>query len=296
MVSLNLHNIEFFAACGVPGDLTFDLNEVIDLSWASLSLAPISEETLLAAYKESFLTHNENTYLHNWPLIPYRIFGTIMPKYRNKPPLKYNLNDTQIVMALCFKATGTNLSLPNRPYMPFSASSFKQLFEGLRYVSLQLLPVALTQSRYVVGHNLSHIQFGGCKYYHPALRVLSPPLWISGCSYNESIKQPEGSLNNTITSTATRSQAASEQQGTVNCSTTIQSVATNNMGAALMSYHQHPQQQHQLQQYYAVTTQQQPQAPPNYMINVSSSLAQPSFTFTSSNFMPVSHNNFTLTS
>ncbi|KAM7348594.1 uncharacterized protein ACRADG_007868 [Cochliomyia hominivorax] len=302
MVTHTLHNVEFVAACGVPGDLTFDLNEIIDLSWAAMSLASISEETLLTAYKESFLTHSDSTYLQNWPLIPYRIFGTIMPKYRNKTPLKYNLNDTQIVMALCFKTSGTNVCLPNRPFMPFPVSSFKQLFEGLRYVSLQLLPVALTQSRYVVGHNLSHIQFGGCKYYHPAQRILSPPLWLTGCSYNESVKQPEVSLNASSNTTSIRSQASTEQQhASVNYPLTLPSISTNNVGG-FMQYHQVPQQQqqqqqHQVQQYFAVTPQQQtPQTQSTFINNMPTSLPPVSFTLTPAQFVPVSHNNYTLTS
>lgn len=186
------------AACGVPNDIYFDLNEIIDLSWAVTSLTYTSEESLLKAYKESFRTHDDSTYLKNWPLVPHRLFGTIMPKYRNKPPLRYNLNDTQIVLALCFKVTGTNSTLATRPYLAFPACGFKQVFEGLRYVSLKLLPVALTQSRFVVSHILSHVQFGGSQYYHPAQRIMLPPLWISGCSYAESIKQPQTYLNATV--------------------------------------------------------------------------------------------------
>ncbi|XP_023305609.2 uncharacterized protein LOC111687403 [Lucilia cuprina] len=298
MVSLNLHNVEFVAACGVPSELNFDLTEILDLSWAAISLAPISEDTLLNAYKESFLTHSDCTYLQNWPLIQHRIFGTIMPKYRNKPPLKYNLNDTQIVMALCFKATGTNVSLPTRPYVPFAACAFKQIFEGLRYVSLQLLPVALTQSRSVVSHNLSHIQFGGCKYYHPAQRILSPPLWLTGCSYNESIKQPEVCFNATMVPTPATTQVSEHQSKfQSNYHTTVPAVTTNNV-ACLMQYHQAPQHipQHQ-QQYFAVTSQhqqqQQVQTQPSYFTNMPASIA-PSFTLAPGQFMSIPQNNFGL--
>lgn len=190
MIMFNPFSPDFVAASGVPHDFHFDLNELIDLSSAVISLSYCSDEVLLAAYKESFRTQNDCTYLRNWPLIGHRIFATIMPKYRNKPPLKYNLNDTQIVMALCFTATGTNAALPNRQYIGFRVCNFDQGYEGLRYVSLNLLPVALTQSRFAVSHVLNHVLYGGTQYYHPSQRIMMPPLWITGCSYAESIKQP----------------------------------------------------------------------------------------------------------
>lgn len=199
MITLTQHSVDFMAAYGVPSEFYFDLNELIDLSSAVASLGYATEESLLMAYKESFRTRNESTYLTHWPLMGHRIFGTIQPKYRNKPPLKYNLNDTQIVLALCFKESGTNGVLPSRPYMAFRACSFDQGYEGLRYVSLKLLPVALTQSRFGLSHILSHVLFGGSHYYHPAQRVMLPPLWITGCSYADSVKQPQsiGPHNNT---------------------------------------------------------------------------------------------------
>ncbi|XP_013114747.2 uncharacterized protein LOC106092425 [Stomoxys calcitrans] len=188
MVTIKLNSVDFLASCGVPSELYFDLNELIDLCAAVVSLAHSNEESILAAYKESFFTRYDHTYLRNWPLIEHRIFGTIMPKYRNKDALKHNLNDTQIVLALCFKVSGTNAAV--RPYMPLRACNFDQGFEGLRYVDLKLLPMALTQSRFVVSHILNHVLFGGSHYYHPAQRIMVPPLWISGCSYAESVKQP----------------------------------------------------------------------------------------------------------
>ncbi|XP_061396897.1 uncharacterized protein LOC133332513 [Musca vetustissima] len=190
MIMFNPYSPDFMAACGVPPDFHFDLNELIDLSSAVISLSYLSENILLTAYKESFRCQSDCTYLQNWPLIGHRLFGTIMPKYRNKPPLKYNLNDTQIVMALCFKTTGTNAASPTtRQYTAFRVCSYDQGYEGLRYVTLKLLPVALTQSRFVVSHVLSHVLYGGTQYYHPSQRIMLPPLWITGCSYAESIKQ-----------------------------------------------------------------------------------------------------------
>ncbi|XP_075157419.1 uncharacterized protein LOC142230665 [Haematobia irritans] len=195
MVTITLNSIDFMASCGVPADFYFDLNELIDLCGAVVSLSYASEEAILTAYKESFLTQNNITYLNNWSLIDHRVFGTIMPKYRNKDPLKHNLNDTQIVLVLCFKASGTNTAI--RPFIPFQACNFDQGYEGLRYVILKLLPMALTQSRFVVSHVLSHVVFGGTHYYHPAQRIMHTPLWISGCSYAESIKQPNANKRNT---------------------------------------------------------------------------------------------------
>lgn len=243
MVSLNIHNVEFVAACNVPMHLNLDLSEIIDLSWAVISMAPISEATLLKVYKESFLTHSNFTYLQNWPLIAHRVFGTIMPKYRNKPPLKYNLNDTQIVLALCFTASGTNACLRDRPFMPFAVCSFKQIFEGLRYVALPLLPVPLTQSRSMVNHSLSHVQFGGTRYYHPAQRILSPPLSIAGCSYQESLKQPEVWFQPLDSSTQTPLKPSPKQKIKLNNMDAQQTVSTNAFStfqAAAQQNHQQP--------------------------------------------------------
>lgn len=168
----------------------FDLNEIIDLSLAIANLAAVEEDVLLQAYHESFRIPTTATYLPNLVVSGYRIFGTIFPKYRNKSPLKYNLNDTQIVLALCYLMTGTNTVLPSRPYFACPVSLFDNGYEGLRFISLKLLPIAVTQSRYLVHQALNHVQFSNLHNFHPAQRFKNRPLWITGCSYAKSLRQP----------------------------------------------------------------------------------------------------------
>ncbi|XP_053948398.1 uncharacterized protein LOC128856952 [Anastrepha ludens] len=190
IVTHDTQSVSFVASHQVPKYLCFDLNEMIDLSWAVATLAAINEETLLQAYQDSFQANTVATYLQNLVVSGHRVFGTIMPKYRNKPPLKHNLNDTQIVLALCYVATGTNTVLQSRPYLAYPVCIFDSGYEVLRFVSLKLLPIAVTQSRFFVQYVLNQVQFGNVQYFHPAQRFQCPPLRITGCSYAKSIKQP----------------------------------------------------------------------------------------------------------
>ncbi|XP_067635315.1 uncharacterized protein [Eurosta solidaginis] len=195
MVTHDEHSVGFIASFQIPHELSFDLNEIIDLSWAVATLSAINEDALLQSYHESFQVHTTATYLQNLVVAGHRIFGTIMPKYRNKPPLKHNLNDTQIVLALCYITTGTNGALPHRPYQAYPVSLFDTGYEGLRFVSLKLLPIAVTQSRFVVHYVLNHVQFGSLEYFHPSQRHHIPPIFISGCSYSKSLKNPKHQSN-----------------------------------------------------------------------------------------------------
>ncbi|XP_036318082.1 uncharacterized protein LOC118733024 [Rhagoletis pomonella] len=191
MVTHDAQSVGFIASFQVPKYLCFDLNELIDLSWAVATLAAVNEDDLLQAYHESFLVNTTATYLQNLVVSGHRVFGTVMPKYRNKAPLNHNLNDTQIVLALCYVTTGTNSALQTRPYLAYPASMFDSGYEGLRFVSLKLLPIAVTQSRFLVHHVLNHVQFGNVQYFHPEQRFQYPPLWITGCSYTKSLKHPK---------------------------------------------------------------------------------------------------------
>lgn len=190
IVTHDCQSVSFIASHQVPKNVHFDLNEIIDMSLAIANLAAIEEDVLLQAYHESFQMPTTATYLPNLVVSGYRIFGTIFPKYRNKPPLKHNLNDTQIVLALCYLMTGTNTVLPSRPYLAYPVSLFDNGYERLRFVSLKLLPIAVTQSRYLVHQALNHVQFGNVHNFHPAQRFTTRPLWITGCSYAKSLKQP----------------------------------------------------------------------------------------------------------
>ncbi|XP_054087535.1 uncharacterized protein LOC105217696 isoform X2 [Zeugodacus cucurbitae] len=190
IVTHDSQSVNFIASHQVPNYMHFDLNEIIDLSLAIANLAAIDEDLLLQAYHESFQIPSTATYLPNLVVSGYRIFGTIAPKYRNKPPLKYNLNDTQIVLALCYLMTGTNATLPSRPYCAYPVCLFDNGYEKLRFISLKLLPIAVTQSRYLVNQSLNHVQFNNMHNIQPTQRFKKRPLWITGCSYAKSIKQP----------------------------------------------------------------------------------------------------------
>lgn len=186
MIHENL--VKITPANGAPLDFMFDYNEICDIKWAANYLSLVAEETLLYAYQQSFGGNSVCTYLQNWA-IGSRIFGTIMPKYRNKPPLNHNLNDTQIVLALCYASTGTNCSVPGRQHFCFTLRQFYYGYQHLPYTTLAMVPISFSQSRHATSHIIKHIQFGGTQYYHPDQRVMTPPLWISVCPYKISIKQ-----------------------------------------------------------------------------------------------------------
>ncbi|XP_055843460.1 uncharacterized protein LOC129910207 [Episyrphus balteatus] len=186
-VNPNPH-MAFIASHRVPKEFKLDLIEVIDLSWACAMLSKGTEKRLLQLYQQSFLVHDQFTFLTDF-IFTQRIFGTIMPKYRSKPPLKYNLNDSQIVLALCYQVTGSNCSFAGREYNPWELTALDCGHNGLPFMTMTLLPLSLTQSRFATPYVLHQVIFGGTSYYSPAQSIMAPPLWISGVSYSESLKQ-----------------------------------------------------------------------------------------------------------
>ncbi|XP_055912939.1 uncharacterized protein LOC129946692 [Eupeodes corollae] len=186
-VNPNPH-MTFIASHRIPKEFKLDLIEVIDLSWGCGMLAKATEKRLLQLYKQSFLVNEQFTFLSDF-IFTQRIFGTIMPKYRGKPPLKYNLNDSQIVLALCYQATGINCSFVGREYKPWELTGLDCGHNGLPFMSMTLLPLSLTQSRFASSFVLHQVIFGGTNYHSPSQCSMVPPLWISGTSYAESLKQ-----------------------------------------------------------------------------------------------------------
>lgn len=187
-------------ACDVPKEFMFDLKEIMEISWGIVTLSYINEKDLLNSYMETFRNGYMYGYLKNTSMATDRVFGTIMPKYRNKPPLKYHLNDTQVVLAYCFKSNGINRFPAERNYSPTSVSVYDAGYHGLGYMTLKLLPLSMTQVQANSTYPLNRVIFGGDAYYHPNQYVVVPQSMLSVCSFFESIRQPRirHSLNNEI--------------------------------------------------------------------------------------------------
>lgn len=181
--------IDFMGACGVPNEFLFDMKEIMQITSGIVSLSYISEANFLSLYMESF----RNGYMYgflNISLANDRVFGTIMPKYRNKPNLKYHINDTQVVLAYCFKSSGNNKFPSQQSYTPTSASVYDVGYRGLGYTALKLAPLYWVQAQSNSPHALSYVLFGGNGYNYPSQYVSVPQDWLTACSFFQSIRQP----------------------------------------------------------------------------------------------------------
>ncbi|XP_037935807.1 uncharacterized protein LOC119669848 [Teleopsis dalmanni] len=182
---MNKH-IKIFAAQNTAKDkhFEFDMNELTDLFWAVPILSYMHENILIKTYYQTF-DGTAKKYLPYANVFGYRIFGTIMPKYRNANPLGYGLNETQLIFALCHRTTATNYD-PEKPYTPTPQANFQSSDIFFKSVSFQLLPIDLREN--VTGFKLKYLLFGDTNYYHPEIKSLTDFGELNGFSYKQSIR------------------------------------------------------------------------------------------------------------
>ncbi|XP_037931843.1 uncharacterized protein LOC119666633 [Teleopsis dalmanni] len=178
--------LDFVATASEKNKYLIDYEEVCDIINAVSLLNTVNEDVLIKEYYSSFNSKIYGSYINNLCLYGMRSFGTIFPSYRNKELLKYNLNNTQIILALCFLRNGTNISTDIRPYKPIPLSIFKYAEQDILGNTIGLIPTSITENNY--NQILKYVKFGSKKFYNHDVRMLSPKPYIQGYSYKNHIR------------------------------------------------------------------------------------------------------------
>lgn len=136
----------FSAAFNIVVDFAMYLDELRDLAVFGDMISRMDEEVFVNIYKNALSKNINETFLE-LPVLNARFLTAIYPNFRNKPPLKYDLNNSQIILCLCQFPTKTNyLQVPFRPIL----YHLKEIFlirNDLQYRVLAMSPHNLTQSR-----------------------------------------------------------------------------------------------------------------------------------------------------
>lgn len=148
----------FLNACfNILVDFSMYLDELQILSIFGDFISKINEDDFINIYNRA-LTKPLNTTFMDLPAFNDRFLAAISPKIRNKDPLKYNLNNSQILMCLCNFSNGSNyLASPFRQNAYMLLRNIK-VRNDLQFAVLELSPHTLTQPRNS-GNILNAIRF-----------------------------------------------------------------------------------------------------------------------------------------
>jgi hypothetical protein len=125
-------------------------NEIADLSRMMSRLADYNTEELFTVYERKLSMLNAQEYLD--PIVNGRICGCLSPIYRNRPPLKYDLDNRCIVLILCDLPTGTNyiFDAEANEMQPMKMVLYAKRRSGVKSLSMQLFPRNFVQSNHAI--------------------------------------------------------------------------------------------------------------------------------------------------
>lgn len=163
------------------------INERFTIYWneiESLSIAVdnilICKNEIMEMYLRSLTTQQKFTYI-DMLLIENKTVGCIPPGYRCKSPLKYNLNNSQLILVLCDEFTRNNFE-SNEPMVPYDITKIENRtgikYEAIYHRELNLLPQHFAQGKHSM--QMSCVIYGlpvakqAPVEYRPA-REMTPP-------------------------------------------------------------------------------------------------------------------------
>lgn len=125
-------------------------DEIKSLSIAVNNILIVTKE-VTEYYNGLIETHQKFTYI-DMLLIENKTIGCIPPFYRMKPPLKYNLNNSQLILVLCDEFTRNNFELLDGPPKLYEITSIGNhsglKFESIFHRELNLLPQHFAQGKH----------------------------------------------------------------------------------------------------------------------------------------------------
>lgn len=178
----NLDFPNFFVANNLKMNEKFFINwtEIQSLSVAVDNIIICTKE-VMEMYQRSLTTQQKFTYI-DMLLIENKTIGCIPPFYRCKAPLKYNLNNSQLILVLCDEFTRNNFesSEPSRfVEIKQIANRPGQKYDSIFYRELNLLPQHFAQGKHQM--QMSCVVYGKplteqpTLEYRPAREMTPPP-------------------------------------------------------------------------------------------------------------------------
>lgn len=162
-------NIKFNRAIKIHWD------EIRDLSLMIGYLSTVLFTTICQDYVNLLRCGNEYNYIKQ-VRINNRILGCVDPKYRQMDPLKYKINDMQIIFALCNYYTKNNFTIipttrTTLYTLPISMMDYTD--QRLFYEKLILLPIPLISRKIVSDcEQLCVMEYGPVPSYDEFFRIL----------------------------------------------------------------------------------------------------------------------------
>ncbi|KAL5276894.1 hypothetical protein ACFFRR_002231 [Megaselia abdita] len=187
----NLSTGIFSAAFNIIVDFAMYLDEFRDLSIFGDIISKTDEEYFFSIYKKALSKNFNETFLE-MPMCNGRFLTAITPKFRNKPPLKHDLNNSEVILCLCNISTKTNYK-----QLPFRQSFYhlKDIFmvrNDFQYGVLSMTPHTLTQSK-THGYILDAVRFDCAETCNNSSNATSNLVmaWENVVPYSKSILQSE---------------------------------------------------------------------------------------------------------
>lgn len=163
------------------------INEKFHIYWNEIQSLSVAVDNILICTKEvmemyltSLTTQQKFTYI-DMLLIENKTIGCIPPGYRCKSPLKYNLNNSQLILVLCDEFTRNNFE-SNEPMIPYDITKIENRtgmkYESIYHRELNLLPQHFAQGKHSM--QMSCVIYGipvakqAPVEYRPA-REMTPP-------------------------------------------------------------------------------------------------------------------------
>ena len=150
----------FLKACNIQFDLNLYSTAVNDLCTASTFLLYFSREQLLSMYAIALSMPLTCSYL---PICEPKqnCFGCVPPQYRPHEPMKHNLDNSEVIFALCDASTLTNYN-----WTPFVHDVLHNLRDGIKntrglitYHSRYLMPMHVVDPKLNIPY-INSIKFG----------------------------------------------------------------------------------------------------------------------------------------
>lgn len=170
-------------------DFAMYLDEIRDLSIFGDLISNMEEDDFITVYRNALLKNCNETFLE-MPIFNGRFLTAIPPKFRNKPPLKYDLNNSEVILCLCHTSTRTNfMPVPFRQTLYYLKDIF-MIRNDLHYGVLGMSPHCLTQSK-TNGYILDAVRFNCTEACNMDGATNTIMAWENVVPYCKSILQRE---------------------------------------------------------------------------------------------------------
>lgn len=183
----NLEFPNFIVANNLKPNETFFIHwdEIQSLSIAVNNITICTNE-VIELYQKSIESQQKFTYI-DMLLIENKTIGCIPPYYRCKPPLKFNLNNSQMILVLCDEFTRNNFETLDGASKSYDIKDIQNQngtkYESIFHRELNLLPQHFAQGKNTMQLNCVFYGLPVAKQptleYRPA-REMSPPAFLSG--------------------------------------------------------------------------------------------------------------------